>query len=178
MSETPTKRGPGRPRKEPTFQQPRIEVLNRRLQSPFGAPSAQVHLKEAGWSCRWFNSAVSADHVYRSKQNGWQPVRPSELVDPEQIGGFEVSPDGFVTRGEKGQEVLMKLPESWREQIATKKAERNVENMKMGRAKQDVATAAGRALGDQAGEFINDNVTMVGDVKDGYERIHRGNELE
>lgn len=155
------------------FKRPRIEVLERRLQSPHGAPSAKIVLKEAGWSVRWFNSAVGTDHIWRAKENGWQGVTPAELSDPDQVGGFTVSPDGYVVRGDKGQELLMKLPTDWREQIAKKKEEQNTRAMRMGTTKSEVASAAGREFGDQAGEFINQNVSLVGDVRDSVERIHR-----
>lgn len=163
---------------EPLFQRPRVEVLQRRLQTPFGAPSSKVRLKEADWDARWFNAAIAADHIWRAKEQGWQGVRPAELADPDQIGGFAVSPDGFVTRGDKGQELLMKLPSDWRQQIQQKKTEQNTKNMRPGAMKREVAEAAGRHLGDQAGEFVQKSVSVVGDVRDGFERIHRANELE
>lgn len=163
---------------DPLFKKPRVEVLQRRLQTPFGAPAAQIRLKEAGWEPRWFNAALAADHIWRAKENGWQGVRPGELADPDQIGGFQVSPDGFVVRGDKGQELLMKLPADWRKQIQQKKTEQNTRNMRPGAMKREVAEAAGKALGDQAGQFVNDNVRVVGDVRDSIERVHRGNELE
>lgn len=163
--------------KEKLFKKPRVEVLQRRLQTPFGAPASKVRLKEDGWECRWFNSAIAADHVWRAKENGWQGVRPEELADTDQIGGFQKSPDGFVVRGDKGTEVLMKLPAEWRKQIQLKKTEQNTKNMRPGVMKREVAEAAGKTLGDQAGEFVQKNVSIVGDVTDKIERMH-ASELE
>jgi hypothetical protein len=166
------------PKDEKLFKKPRIEVLKRRLSKPFGAPSSKVQLTEAGWEARWFNSAVSGDHIWRAKEQGWQGVVPAELADKEQIGGFQISPDGYVVRGDKGQELLMKLPSDWRAQIQKSKTDQNLRNMRPGVMKREVAEAAGKTLGDQAGSFINDNIKVVGDVTDNVERMHRGSELE
>jgi len=178
MAKTTDPTPPAAKSDEPLFQKPRVEVLQRRLQSPFGAPSTKVRLKEDGWDARWFNAAIAADHIWRAKEQGWQGVRPAELADPDQIGGHTVSPDGFVVRGDKGQELLMKLPTDWRKQIQASKTEQNMRNMRPGAMKREVAEAAGRKFGDQAGEFVRNNVNLVGDVRDSYERIQRGNELE
>jgi hypothetical protein len=161
------------PRKDEGFAPPRIEVLQRRLQSPFGAPATQIRLREPGWEPRWFNAAIAADHIWSAKENGWVGVKPAELADPDQVGGFQVSPDGFVVRGDKGQELLMRLPADWRKQIQQKKIEQNLRNMRPGAMKREVADAAGRELGDQAGQFVNDQVRVVGDVRDSLERVQR-----
>jgi hypothetical protein len=166
------------PKDEKLFKKPRVEVLQRRLSRPFGAPSTKVRMKEDGWDARWFNAAIAADHIWRAKEQGWQGVVPAELADPDQIGGFQVSPDGYVVRGDKGQELLMKLPSDWRKQIQKSKTDQNLKNMRPGVMKREVAEAAGRTLGDQAGSFINDNIKVVGDVTDQVERMHRGTELE
>ena len=167
-TETPTTDTPA-----PTpFQRPRVEILNRRLQSPHGAPSAPVAFKEAGWEARWFNAAIASDHVWRAKQNGWTPVLPAELADPEQIGGYVLSPEGYVTRGERGQELLMKLPSEWRKQIQQAKVQKNLDAMRPGRTKRDLTEAAGKHLGDQAADAIDRKVSIVGDVTDQYERMH------
>jgi hypothetical protein len=160
------------------FKKPNVQVLQRRLSRPFGAPSTKVKLTEDGWDARWFNAAIAADHIWRAKEQGWQGVVPAELADPDQIGGYQVSPDGYVVRGDKGQELLMKLPSDWRKQIQVKKTEENLRNMRPGVMKREVAEAAGRTLGDQAGQFMNDNVRVVGDVTDKMERIQRSGELE
>jgi hypothetical protein len=39
------------------------------------------------------------------------------------------------------------------------------------RQKAEIANAAGKSLGDQAGSFINDNVSLIGNVKTTRERI-------
>lgn len=152
------------------FQRPRIEVLERRLQSPHGVEQPRIDLKEVGWDTRWFNSRLASNRIWEAKEKGWTGVLPSELDNPEQIGGFTVSPDGYVVRGEKGEELLMKYPSDWRLRLMKAKAQRNIDALK--HQKADAATAAGRALGDQAGEFLS-RTQVVGDVTSNVERIRR-----
>src|SRR5262245_34188460 len=96
---------------------PRVTVRERRLQNPFGSPSEEVALKDRTRVGRWFNGAIMTDKIWRAKRDGWQPVRPDELVDVDQVGGFATSPEGYVTRGERGQEVLMSMERDLRDEI-------------------------------------------------------------
>lgn len=167
--------------KETEKKRPNIEILERRAQGigVYGTGSPSITLKEDGWECRWFNSEISPDHVWRAKnQKGWEPVRPAELADPEQIGGFQTSPDGFVVRGEKGREVLLKMPSEYRQRIERQKVKANIAAMDPHRQKADLAQAAGKAMGDEAGSFIDKNVSVIGAVKTSKEIIHRGAEAE
>jgi hypothetical protein len=169
--------------KEQTEQKkrPTIEILERRAQGigVHGTGSPAIALKEPGWACRWFNSELSPDHVWRAKnQKGWEPVTPGELADPEQIGGFQTSPDGFVVRGEKGREVLLKMPSDYRTRIEAQKVKANIAAMDPHRQKADLATAAGKSMGDEAGSFIDKNVNLIGHIKTNKEVIHRGAETE
>lgn len=160
--------------KEQGKKRPQIDILERRLAggSVFGLGSPTIELKEPGWECRWFNSEVAADHIWRAKnRKGWDNVRPEELADPEQIGGYQTSPDGFVVRGEKGREVLLKMPSDYRRQIERKKAQENIRNMDPHRQKVQVAEAAGKQFGDEAGSFINKNVNLIGNITTTRERI-------
>lgn len=160
---------------------PTIEILERRAQGVgvHGQATPRIELKEPGMECRWFNSEVAADHIWRAKNaKGWENVRPDELLDPEQIGGFSVSPDGFVVRGEKGREILMKMPSDYRTRIERAKITENIRNMDPHRQKREVAEAAGKALGDQAGEFLHKHVSLIGNITTTKERIHVNPEAE
>lgn len=158
----------------------RIKVLERRLRDPLGQSSAPIDLKDRSLVCRWFNGAISSDKIWRAKQAGWEPVRPEDLADPDQVGGFTKSPEGYVTRGDRGQEVLMAMPRDYREQIEIAKARHNARNMGDPQAtKNEVVAAAGDRLGDEAANFLDRRVNIVGGVKDQHEIIHRtGDALE
>jgi len=149
----------------PPKKRPNIAVLERRLQNPFGEPSLPVTLKDDSYECRWFNSQVASDHIWRAKYKGWENVRPDELADAEQLGAFQASPEGFVVRGEKGQEVLMKMPADWRAQIQKAKSEANARQMRPGAAKKEVVAAVGAQFGEPAANFMQ-KATVVGDVVD------------
>lgn len=152
----------------------RIKVFERRLQNPFGEPSAPIDMRDPSLVCRWFNGAIVADKIWRAKNKGWANVRPSDVVDTDQIGGYAKSPEGFIMRGDRGQEVLMSMPRTWRDRIQAAKTDANTRNMGNPSAmKAEVVSAAGDQLGDQAADFINRRVGVVGTVTDTYERVER-----
>lgn len=180
MADEITKRKPGRPPKV------RVDVMERanqtdldtllsdprykaRLSHPFGETSQPIELVDSSRECHWFNAAIQNDHIWQKKRGGWDNVRPEDVVDTEQIGGFAVDASGHIVRGERGQEVLMSMPKVVIRAIAMKKAELN---KRLGRA--DVAKAASiEALGktdDEGAEFLAKAAKRF-DVKDSYERI-------
>jgi hypothetical protein len=158
---------------EPT-KKPRVSVLERRLQNPFGQPSRQILLKDPSLIPRWFNSAVIADKIWIAKEQGWTPVKADDLAEADQIAQFKIGVNGYVCRGEREQEVLMCMPKDDYWKIQRAKSNVNIERMKRpGATKAEVADAAGRKLGDQAGSALNANMRVVGDVVDQYERVER-----
>jgi hypothetical protein len=145
-----------------------------RLQNPFNEPSAPIALKNGDLECRWFNAALATDHIWRSKRKGWDQVRPDDVLEIEQIGGYNVSPDGYITRGERGQEVLMSMPREVRAAVQLAKTRQNVANMgNPNRTKDDVVNAAGKQLGSEAADYLNSRIGPVGNVTDSYERVER-----
>lgn len=155
----------------------RSKRIQDRLNNPFGQESRAIELTIPGTVARWFNAALYADRIWRAKNQGWDPVTPDLLKDKDQVGGFLVSAEGFVCRGEKQQELLMYMAKEDRDAIQQRKTEINVRNMRMGRQKDEVAQAAANQFGDQAGDFIN-KAHMVGTVTDNMERIHRDANFE
>jgi hypothetical protein len=159
---------------EPVKKKPRVSVLERRLQNPFGEPSSPIDLHDGSLECRVFNKGVGAQQLYKARQKGWEYVEPAQIVDLDQAGGFRVSTDGQrLVRGEREEEVLMYMPKADRLLIEQAKAKKNVRDMQMGKQREAVANAAAQAISQQAGDFIGDpnKVRMVGNVTDNYERI-------
>lgn len=157
----------------------RIDVLERRLQNPFGEASVPIELKDRSLVCRWFNADKGNDHVWQAKRKGWSNVRPDDVVDLEQIGGYSVDASGNIVRGERGREVLMAMPKDWREQIELAKAKLNVKNMGNPAAtKAEVVEAASQRLGDEAADFLQKQVHIGGYVRDSHERVQRSLEDE
>ena len=161
-----------------TDKKARISVLERRLQNPFGSPSTTVELKESGWTVRVFNSAITNDKIWRAKNDGWSVIMPDDVVDLDQIGGYGIAASGgHLVRGERGQEVFMKMRTKDYQAIQWAKARVNLERMgNPKKAKQDVVRAAERDLGEQSAEFMHKHVGPVGGVTDSYERIERRDE--
>jgi len=161
----------------PAPRRPKISVLERRLQNPFGEPSAPVSFKEPGWTGRWFNAAKGADHIWRNLQKGWVKVRPDELSDIEQIGVYSTTPDGYVARGDRQQEMLMKMPTEWVEKIALAKVAKTNQMMRPGAQKQELMNAAAGALGDHNAELMG-RAMVIGDVRTTREIVQRDEKAE
>lgn len=140
-----------------------------RLSDPFGAPSQPIYLKDRSRECHWFNAAIQNDHIWAKKKGGWDQVRPDDIEDIEQVGGFNVSPQGFVTRGERGQELLMSMPSVVVRAIAMKKAELN-KRMGSGQAARQASIEALGRTDDEGAAFLQKAATRF-DVKDSYETI-------
>jgi len=160
--------------KPPTEAAARISVLERRLQNPLGEPSAPVRLKDATLHPRWFNASSRPDNIWRAKELGWEGVRPEDIVDISQIGTHTLSPDGFVSRGERGQEVLMAMPKTIFDKIQWAKTKKNLADMKdqSGEAHR-MLNAAAKKLGDSVAETMSRYVTPVGSVSDKAARMER-----
>lgn len=138
-----------------------------RIDSPFGSASQPILLKDASRDCRWVNGAIQNDHIWRKKQGGWDQVRPQDVMDTDQIGGFNVSPEGYITRGERGQEILMSMPKVVIKAIMMAKT---AENNRIGRRdvqRQAAIESFGRNDPDAA-ELLS---KQRFEVKDSYERI-------
>ncbi len=159
---------------------PRISVLERRLQNPFGEPSFPIQLKDPGLICRWFNGAISSDKVWRAKHvKGWDIVTPEMVVSLEQIGGHQVSVANQITRGPRGEEVLMCMPMIAYDQIAAAKSRENNRNIGNPAAmKAEIVNAAGNALGDESADALHRGLRPVGGVTDQFERIQRNEAVE
>jgi len=151
---------------------PKIEVLERGLQSVFGLPSAEIALKDPAMITHWCNSGIGGHQLGKYLDAGYQKVRPEMLVDPDRAA-FTVSPEGYVTRGERHQEILLYIPRDWYQKRQWEKARRNREQMHPHVTKQQLVEAAGDHLGDQAAEFLDGHVGPVGTVRDSIERMER-----
>lgn len=155
------------------------ERYQRRLQHPFGEPSRPVELVEPGWMCRWMDSSITNDRIYRGQQGGWDQVRVVELKDRSQVGGFTETPDGHVARGVRQSELLMKIPLHVYTLIRNAKERENMRTLANPNAmKNEITEAAGQRFGDEAAEFLHRQTRPVGSVTDQYERIERTDPTE
>lgn len=155
----------------------RASVIERRLQNPFGEPSAPIAFKEPGKVARWFNGAIITDKIWRAKNKGWSLVYPKDVGDLDQIGGYNVDPaGGHITRGERGQEVLMWMWQADFDAIQMAKTRENLRNMgNPAKQRSDALEAFGQVNAGGA-EFVDRQGRRsgpIGGVMDQYERIER-----
>lgn len=159
----------------PPQKKPRISILERRLQNPFGEQSVEIVLKDKSLVCRWFNDNAhgAGGQIYRAKTSlGWFPVTPDMVEDLDSIGSHDINAANQIARGARGEEILMWQPKDQNKAIALAKARANLEKMRdYDRTKQDVVNAAAAELGDQAASMFNQFSRPVGGVRTSYERI-------
>src|SRR5215213_1759461 len=83
---------------------PDITVLERGLQNVFGLPSTEIILKDPQFITHWVNTAISGDQLGKFIDAGYLKVRPEYLADADRVA-FTVSPEGYVVRGSRGEEI-------------------------------------------------------------------------
>lgn len=149
---------------------PTISVIERRLQGPsvFRTSSQPIPLREGKkWTVRWVNTKVSTDHLYDFKNNkGWDYATPDDLDCPvDEAGGFVR--DGRIVRGDRGEEVLMKMLSKDLARVVKKKTE-EANKQTFGKKEVKAAIVAGAAAehGDRAAEYMEKHVHGV-TVNDG-----------
>lgn len=151
-----------------------VDIWERRILNPNSRKVPVIHIKTPGMHLRWINCAAPGRYHRARYEQGWIPVTRLELVDEREIYGVSYSPEGYVCRGEKLQEMLMKMPEAVYKQIVKR---RNEENQKsVGRMKDHLKSAGSKHFGEKysgsAGEQAADAVdTFKGDIKFGKETV-------
>lgn len=148
-----------------TPQKKKISVIERRLKSgsAFAVGSRDIPLvNPKRWTLRVVNSQVRDGHLYAMiGEKGWDYAAAEDLaVDPIEVG-FHVQ-DGRIVRGDKGQEVLLKMERSDYQQVVAMKDQQNKENTFSSKAvKQTMVSAVGGEFGDQGANFINNAIKSV-----------------
>jgi hypothetical protein len=154
---------------------PDLQIVERGLRNVFGLPSAEVKLKDPRFVTHWCNTGIGGDQLGKYLDAGYLKVRVEFLADPDRVA-FAASPEGYVVRGARGEEILMyTLHEVYRKR-QQEKARRNQVGMR--NAKAEAVEAAGQTLGDEAADFLNRHGSVVGGVRDSFERIERRDEQE
>jgi hypothetical protein len=112
---------------------------------------------------RWIYTGPGAplDRFYEIiAQKGYQQVHERDLKTPAHRNGWGLSPEGYVTRGEKGHELLVKMPEHLYKQIQAKKAhDADAKRRSAGKLRQDLAEDLAEA-GHSRAEAIGRGIQM------------------
>ena len=159
-----------------------VDIWERRMLNPSQKPSLPIRLKTPGMHIRWINLAATGRYQRARYEEGWVPVHKEELKDEREIYGVSYTTEGWVCRGEKQQEMLMKIPEAIYKKIQQAKY-REVEKSRK-QIKERMQASAASHFGDKydknRGEEIADTMSnFKGDIRFGTERVEPdGEDLE
>jgi hypothetical protein len=117
------------------------------------------------WTVRWVNTLIEG-RWGQIRSKGYVPVEIHELKDAHDVSDLvrQKEDEGkvFVRRGDRGAEVLCKMPLEL--YIYLKRAQREIQRTRNNSKKamqSDLAEAAGAELGDEAGQTIHDGGISV-----------------
>lgn len=159
----------------PTIPQDAIEVWERlALYGDETSASQPIALNVPGqWYCRWINTQLDGrwnEVVHRKR---FIPVAVRELSDPRALTGFNASPEGYVTRGDRGQEILVRIPQDIWDRIQQGKADRlraKIHSQSAQKEQLQNAIAAWPKGGPEAAEAVRE---FKGTILEGTERVER-----
>ena len=151
-----------------------VDIWERRILNPTQTQTLPIRVSTPGMKIRWINLANRGRFQRARYEQGWVPVHKSELVDEREIYGVSYTTEGYVCRGEKQSEMLMKIPLAVFKQIQKSMADQNVASYK--KLRQNMGAAGfqhfkgkyGGSAGDQAEEAAS---RFTGSVKFGTERV-------
>lgn len=156
-----------------------IDIWERRMVNPYGEASVPIHIKTPGMHLRWINTAQEGRYQRAVYTQGWMPVHKDELHDEREVQGAKFTTEGYVTRGERQAEMLMKMPEAIFRRIRksmTEALEKEYRNIRQN-LQQAGSLHFGDKYGGSAGEQASDAVTnFKGTVKFGKETVTLGDD--
>jgi hypothetical protein len=150
-----------------------VDIWERRILNPNHQETMPIRIKTPGMHLRWINLQNRGRFQRARYEQGYVPVHKSELTDEREIYGANYTSEGYVCRGEKQSEMLMKIPAAVYKQIQKKRAELNRKSYdklreQMGSAgHQHFKDKYGGSAGDMAAEAASN---FVGSVKFGTEK--------
>lgn len=157
------------------------DIWERRLLNPDGVSSVPIRVKTPGMRLRWINLSNHGRYQRARYEQGWVPVLRTELVDEREIHGVGYTAEGYVCRGERQGEMLMKIPEVIFKRIQKRRADLNKKSYDTLRdnmasaGSQHFTNKYGRTSGDQAAEAVGQ---FRGSVKFGTERVDSSDLVE
>lgn len=112
-------------------QVPDFSVVERRIKygdaAALTGPAIELINQPEPMTLYWGNNNREGRHFQLTKRKGWIPVQITELANAMDVGGdIQASPDGIVTRGEKGREALYKMPSRLFDLVAKRKVDDNL----------------------------------------------------
>lgn len=170
---------------------PNIDVLTRRFSNPTDPGSLPILLKDESadacinsehmnrlkpgatichlckrpariWMVRWANFGMEG-RAGQIRAKGYAGVEIKDLRDTDDVADlFRSDKDTLVRRGDRGQEILVKMPlEAYNYVKGRQRDAWNERALSGNKVKSDIAEAAGAELGDEAGQSIHDGAIKV-----------------
>jgi hypothetical protein len=156
-----------------------VDIWERRMLNPSVKPATPIRLNTPGMHLRWINLANNGRYQRARYEEGWVPVNREELKDEREIYGVSFTTEGWVCRGEKQQEMLMKIPEAVHKKIQMAKAQEVEKSRRT--IKENMQAAGAQHFGDKynanRGEEIASSLSnFKGNVQFGTERVEPDDE--
>lgn len=151
-----------------------VDIWERRMLNPNTKPAKAIRLLTPGMHIRWINLASNGRYQRARYEEGWYPVAKEELKDEREIYGVSYTSEGWVCRGEKQQEMLMKIPEAIWKKIQKTKVDDVMKSRRQ--IKENMQAAGARHFSDKynsnRGSEIADSLgAFKGDVRFGSESV-------
>ncbi len=151
-----------------------VDIWERRMLNPSQRITTPIRLNTPGMHLRWINLANNGRYQRARHEEGWFPVHKDELKDAREIYGATFTTEGWVCRGEKQQEMLMKIPEAVYKRIRIAKV-REVEQSNR-RIKDNMQSAGAKHFSDKYNNSRGDEMAdtlenFKGDIKFGKEQV-------
>lgn len=153
-----------------------VDIWERRMLNPTdtGGYSYKIAIKTPAMHLRWINTAQSGRYQRAREHQGYVPVHKDELVDERQIYGVSYTTEGWVCRGERQKEMLMKIPEYVFRKIRENQTKANRKSYE--KLKENLASAGAKHFSDKynttAGDQAAEAATRFkGNISFGEERI-------
>lgn len=151
-----------------------VDIWERRMLNPDAKQSRPIRLKTPGMHLRWINLSSQGRYQRARYDEGWVPVVKAELIDEREIYGVNYTNEGWVCRGERQSEMLMKIPEAvWRKirsrryaqiEQSNKQIKANMQSAGAKHFSDKYDTSKGHEIADTLGNF-------KGDIKFGVEKV-------
>lgn len=153
-----------------------LDIWERRMLNPdvrIGG-SHPIRIKTPGFRLRWINCAMSGRYYRAREFQGWVPVEKVELVDPREINGVSYTTEGYVCRGERMTEMLMKMPVTVYKRMQARRAELNkksYEKIKETMGSDGARHFAGKYKDSEAERMGEAVQSFKGNINFGSERV-------
>ncbi len=155
----------------------RRDIIERRLANPLGSGSRPIPAKAKDREGKPLVEFYIADRNlrpdylhYMIADRGWEYATVDDIEGSPEDFGFEPR-DGRLVRGERGNEVLLKMTKADRDAVlAAQSAFNRRQALGIKETKQAIVEGASRELGDEPADFLNRSISGL-EITDTMERI-------